>query len=104
MKLFGSGVTTYQFFFWNLDDDGWKKVDKYFCPFCNATYDTKNEAIVALENKNDKVIYDMFCDEVGYFCVCNYDDIVEQTHPRGIDCLYAKTGRRCKRKSVKQEL
>ena len=79
-------------------------MDKYFCPICNSTYDTMKEAMIALKNYNDMVIYDMFCDEVGYFCVCNYDDIVEQTHPRGIDCLYAKTGRQSKRTSVKGEL
>ena len=79
-------------------------MDKYFCPFCNSTYDTKIEAIVGLKNDNDKVIYDMFCDEIGYFCVCDYNDIIKQTHPRGIDCLYTKTGRRTKRTSVKGEL
>ena len=46
----------------------------------------------------------MFCDEVGYFCVCDYKDIIKQSHPRGIDCLYTKTGRRTKRTSVKGEL
>ena len=79
-------------------------MDKHFCPYCNYTYDTMREAMVGLKNKNDMVIYDMFCDGVGYFCACNYDDIVKQTHPRGIDCLYAKTARRSKRASVKQEL
>ena len=45
----------------------------------------------------------MFCDEVGYFCVCDYKDIIEQTHPRGIDCLYTKIEKRRKRTSVKEE-
>ena len=66
----------------------WKKHHKYFCRFCNSTYDTMMEATLGLENMND-VIYDMFCDGVGYFCICPFDSIIKQTHPKGIDCIYA---------------
>ena len=79
-------------------------MDKYFCEFCNMTFDTIVEAIVALDGVNDMVIYDMFCDEVGYFCVCPYNDIIEQTHKRGIDCLYSKSGKPKKRRSQYEEL
>ena len=82
----------------------WTKLDKHFCRFCNSTYDTMMEAIVGLENVNDQVIYDMFCDGVGYFCICPLDSIIKQTHPRGIDCLYTKEKRRIRRRLSKIEL
>ena len=82
----------------------WQKKDKYFCPVCNRPFDTMLEAIEGLRNVHDTVIYDMFCDGVGSFCVCPYDEIIKQTHPKGIDCLYKRIGSRRKRKSTKEEL
>ena len=82
----------------------WEKKDKYFCRVCNLTFDTMVEAIEGLENVQDMVIYDMFCDGVGLFCVCPYEDIIKQTHPKGIDCLYKRPGSRRKRRSTKEEL
>ena len=71
--------------------DGWKKEDKKFCPSCTGTYDTLGEAKLACEKEQDcNVIYDLFCDNVGYFCICPFDSVVEQTHPRGIDCIHVK--------------
>ena len=49
------------------------------------------EAKSACENdQNSNVIYDLFCDDVGYFCICPLTSVVTQTHPRGIDCIYVK--------------
>ena len=61
-----------------------------------------SEAMVALDDVNDMVIYDMFCDGVGYFCVCPYNNIIEQTHTRGIDCLFSKSGKRRKRSQYEE--
>ena len=61
------------------------------------------EAIVHLENIGNEidgkkqVIYDMFCDGVGYFCTCPEDEMLIQTHPRGIDCAYVERKQRRKR-------
>ena len=61
------------------------------------------EAIVHLKNIGNKidgkkqVIYDMFCDGVGYFCTCPEEEMVKQTHPRGIDCAYVERKQRRKR-------
>ena len=71
--------------------DGWTEETKKFCPFCNSTYDTIVEAKTACEQDQEcKVIYDLFCDNVGYFCTCPFNSIVEQTHSKGIDCVYIK--------------
>ena len=90
--LFGKKVTV------------WQKQDKYFCRICNRPFDTMVEAIEGLRNIQDRVIYDMFCDGIGLFCVCPYEDIIKQTHPKGIDCLYKRVGSRRKRKGIKEEL
>jgi hypothetical protein len=74
-----------------LCPDGWKKEQKKFCPFCNSTYDTMSEAKSACEEDQDcNVIYDLFCDDIGYFCICPFVFVVEQTHPKGVDCIYVK--------------
>ena len=71
--------------------DGWKEEKKKFCPFCNSTYDTMAEAKSACEDdQNGNVVYDLFCDNVGYFCICPLTAVLTQTHPRGIDCIYVK--------------
>ena len=72
--------------------DGWKKEDKKFCRYCTSTYDTMEEAKLALQKDQGmpKVIYDLFCDGVGYFCICPLESVIVQTHPRGIDCIYVK--------------
>ena len=85
-------------------EGSWKKMDKHFCQFCNMTFETMSEAIVALDGVNNMVIYDMFCDGVGYFCVCPHNDIIEQTHKNGIDCLYSKSGKQRNSRSRNEEL
>ena len=62
------------------------------------------EALLALKNVDDQVIYDVFCDEADYFCICPYDSVIQQIHPRGIDCLYKKDGGAKKKRSTKNEL
>ena len=60
-----------------------------------AILDLKN---VGIEIDGKKmVIYDMFCDGVGYFCTCPEEEMVKQTHPRGIDCVYVERKQRRKR-------
>ena len=87
-----------------LAENAWKKRDKYFCRTCTNPYDTMLEAIFHMKDVNDKVIYDMFCDGVGYFCICPRAQIIKQTHPRGIDCLYEKIDSKRQRNSFKDEL
>ena len=71
--------------------DGWKKEYKKFCPFCNKTYETAQEAKMGCKfDPNCNVIYDLFCDAIGYFCQCPLNSIVSQTHPHAIDCIYIK--------------
>lgn len=49
------------------------------------------EAKSACEQDQDcKAVYDLFCDDVGYFCICPFTSILRQTHSRGIDCIYVK--------------
>ena len=62
------------------------------------------EAIIDLKDVNDHVIYDMFCDGVGYFCICPRVQIIQQTHPRGIDCVYEKIEAKRQKRRVKNEL
>lgn len=70
---------------------GWTQQKKKFCPTCDSTYDTIEEAFWACEQIQDcKVVYDLFCDGEGYFCICPINTVVQQTHPRGLDCLYTK--------------
>ena len=70
------------------------------------------EAIIDLKEKDANnqvvnatkvVIYDMFCDGVGYFCICPRMKIIKQTHPRGIDCLYEKIEAKIPTSRVKDE-
>ena len=69
----------------------WTKEERKFCPFCNSTYDTLEDAKFACEqDENCRVVYDLFCDDIGYFCICPIDSIVTQFHPRGNDCVYWK--------------
>ena len=64
------------------------------------------EAIIDLKEKDIKnqVIYDKFCDGVGYFCICPRINIIKQTHPRGIDCLYEKIEAKIQTSRDKDEL
>ena len=39
---------------------------------------------------NCGIIYDLFCDGVGYFCICPIEDVIKQAHPNGIDCIYKR--------------
>ena len=63
------------------------------------------ESIIDLKNIGNgiigkkMVIVDMLCDGVGYFCSRSR----EETHPRGIDCLYVEKGIQ-RRKEVKEPL
>ena len=69
----------------------WSKVKGDFCPYCNSTYDTIDDAKSACEQDQDcKAVYDLFCDAIGYFCICPHDSIAQQVHPRGIDCIHWK--------------
>ena len=90
----------------------WEKKDKYFCRNCtnNKGYDTMMEAILDLKNVGNEingkkmVIYDMFCDGVGYFCTCPREEMIKQTHPRGIDCVYVEKGIQKRKRVSKIEL
>ena len=69
----------------------WNVEQKRFCPFCNNTYSTIEEAKAECSRDQDcNVIYDLFCDDVGYFCDCPIDSLITQTHARGIDCVHLK--------------
>ena len=64
---------------------------RMFCPYCNKTFNTFDDA------KNDcrfdqscGIIYDLFCDGKGYFCICPTEALIKQTHPNGIDCIYKR--------------
>ena len=62
-----------------------------FCPFCERTYETLDEAKNGCEqDPNCNVIYDLFCDTTGYFCTCPLTAVVSQTHSKAIDCVYTK--------------
>ena len=74
-----------------LFSDNWVKEKKKFCPYCNRTYYSLANAKLACENDPERnVIYDLFCDNSGYFCICPFTSVLRQTHPRGIDCIYVK--------------
>ena len=62
-----------------------------FCPYCNATFNNMEEAKEACR-PDDKcgIIYDLFCDGEGYFCICPSEALIKQTHRDGIDCIYKK--------------
>ena len=62
------------------------------------------EAIIAMNDASNKVIYDMFCDGVGYFCICPRMQIKKQSHPKGIDCVYEKIKAKTEKIRVKDEL
>ena len=62
-----------------------------FCPFCNKTYHTMKEAEQSCKTDSTcEIIYDLFCDGVGYFCTCPIEALIKQKHPNGIDCIYRK--------------
>ena len=68
-----------------------QKEDGHFCPFCNTTYNTLQDAIVGCKPDPDcNIIYDVFCDGVGYFCTCPIESLIKQSHPNGIDCIYKR--------------
>ena len=31
-------------------------------------------------------VYDLFCDGIGNFCTCKALYVIEQSHPKGMDC------------------
>ena len=69
----------------------WKKENKKFCHKCNEVYDTMKEAKTAcLKDSSCRVIYELFCDDLGYFCTCPMWSVREQTHPKAVDCIYVK--------------
>ena len=68
----------------------WKKGGQ-FCPFCNGTYGTLEEAVISCKpNAECDLIYDLYCDGAGYFCTCPISSVMNQTNPKGIDCVYKR--------------
>ena len=69
----------------------WSKEEKKFCTHCKSVHDTFNEATAACQQDvSCDVVYDLFCDDVAYFCTCSQITLEVQTHPKGIDCIYRK--------------
>ena len=67
------------------------KEECQFCPFCNDTYNTMEEARITCKlNPECNLIYDLFCDGAGYFCSCPISSVKNQTHSKGIDCIYKR--------------
>ena len=70
---------------------GWRKETTTFCKKCAKHYNTLDEAkSVCEQDKKCGAVYDLFCDGAGKFCTCRFSMIVEQTHPKAIDCIYRK--------------
>ena len=69
----------------------WKKENKRFCPKCNEVYDTMIDAKTAcLKDSSCRIIYDLFCDDLGYVCTCPIWSVHEQTQSKALDCIYVK--------------
>ena len=74
-----------------LADGGWREEKRKFCRNCVNTFDTIEDAKSACEKDYEcNAVYDLFCDDVGRFCTCRFNNVVEQTHPRAIDSIYKK--------------
>ena len=70
---------------------GWSKEEKKFCPHCKSAHATFDEATTACEQDvSCDVVYDLFCDDLAYFCTCSRITLKVQTHPKGLDCIYRK--------------
>lgn len=69
----------------------WNKEEHKFCRRCSTFYDTFEEAKSAcIDDLNCEAVYDLFCDGDGSFCTCNALSVIEQPHPKGMDCIYRK--------------
>ena len=82
-----------------LDFGKWDIQDKKFCPKCDVVYETLAEAKLACAKDNTcSVIYDLFCDNKGYFCTCPMWSVRVQTHPKGVDCIHVKVEEKKRKK------
>ena len=69
----------------------WTKEEHRFCRHCSTFHQTFEESKSACDNDlNCEAVYDLFCDDIGSFCTCKSLYVVEQTHPKGMDCVYRK--------------
>ena len=69
----------------------WIKEEPKFCRNCSVFYQTYDEAISACTNDlNCAAVYYLFCDGIGPFCTCKWLFVIEQPHPKGMDCVYRK--------------
>ena len=50
----------------------------------------KEAKTACLKDSRCRVIYDLFCDGLGYFCTCPVWSVREQTHPKALDCIHVK--------------
>ena len=54
-------------------------------------HDTIEGAKVACAQDSSCVaVYDLFCDGVGKFGACKALSVVDQSHPKGLDCVHRK--------------
>ena len=91
VKILNNILPNNNILFCFLDFGKWDIQDKKFCPKCDVVYETLAEAKLACAKDNTcRVIYDLFCDNKGYFCTCPMWSVRVQTHPKGVDCIHVK--------------
>ena len=70
---------------------GWIVEAKKFCTSCASSYSTIEEAKSACEQDYEcNAVYDLFCDGIGSFCTCRFNLVIDQTHPKALDCIHKK--------------
>ena len=70
---------------------GWHQEQNKFCTSCTSYHDTIEEAKSSCEqDPSCEAVYDLFCDGVGKFGTCEAFTVVDQTHPKGVDCVHRK--------------
>ena len=81
--------------FWiliTLEKLGWVQETRKLCRYCSSYHQSLEEAKSECEKiQICEAVYDLFCDGIGSFCTCKVFTVVDQIHPKGLDCVHRRT-------------
>ena len=75
----------------DIEKIGWLKETRKLCKHCLSYHQNLDQAKSECEGSQTcEAVYDLFCDGIGSFCTCRVFTVVDQMHPKGLDCVYRK--------------
>ena len=76
---------------YNIENIGWVKETRKLCKHCLSYHQNLDQAKSECEGSQTcEAVYDLFCDGIGSFCTCRVFTVVDQMHPKGLDCVHRK--------------